>query len=194
MRLTILAAAALLTFATPATAQTAGPSPAVTPTPAADPADVASPEALVAALYGVISGDKGVPRDWDRFRSLFHSTGRLMPTGRDSSGVGATRAMTPDDYITRNGAYLVAEGFHEREIAQRTERYGRIAHVFSTYEGLHSLSDPQPFARGINSIQLFNDGARWWVISIYWHSETADTPIPPAYLPEATPPPLTEAG
>lgn len=182
MRLSILAAAMALAFAVPATAQTPVASPPASP---AVPADVASPEAIVAALYDVISGDAGVARDWDRFRSLFHPTARLMPSGLNAQGVGVVRSVTPDEYITRSEPFLVGEGFHEREIARRTERFGRIVHVWTTYESLHSLSDAQPFARGINSIQLFHDGTRWWVLSVYWQGENPTEPIPAEFLPPA---------
>lgn len=188
MRLTLLAAALVLALAAPAVAQTPlAPAPVVAPSPApaANPADVASPEAIVAALYDVISGDAGVARDWDRFRSLFHPTARLMPTGVNREGVGVARAITPEEYITLAGPTLVGEGFHERAIAGRTERFGHIVHVWSTYEGLRSLSDPTPFVRGINSFQLFHDGSRWWVMTIYWQAETPQTPIPADYLPSA---------
>lgn len=182
MRFSILAAALVLACAVPAVAQT--PPPPV-PVSTAAPADVATPEAIVAALYDVISGDAGVARDWDRFRSLFHPTGRLMPSGMNAQGQGVVRSITPDEYITRAEPRLVGEGFHEREIASRSERFGQIAHVWTTYESLHRLSDPQPFARGINSIQLFNDGTRWWIVSVYWQSETPEAPIPAEYLPRA---------
>jgi hypothetical protein len=36
--------------------------------------------------------------------------------------------------------------------------------------------------RGINSIQLFNDGSRWWILSIYWQHETPQHAIPQKYL------------
>ncbi|WP_374515500.1 hypothetical protein [Brevundimonas sp.] len=180
MRLSALAAAVLLAGAAPAAAQQPSPPP---PVDVAAPADVASPEAVVAALYDVISGDAGQARDWDRFRSLFHPTARLMPSGADREGRGVVRSVTPDAYIARSEAFLLREGFHEREIARRSERFGRILHVWSTYETLHSLSDPAPFARGINSIQLFHDGARWWILSVYWQAETPEAPIPSDYLP-----------
>lgn len=61
--------------------------PAIVTSPPAAPADVASVDAIVAALYDVISGPVGQARI----------------------------------------------GFREREIARRTERFGHIAHVFSTY-------------------------------------------------------------
>lgn len=182
MRLSILAASLALAFAAPAAAQAP---PAAPPASTAAVADVASPEAIVAALYAVISGDRGVARDWDRFRALFHPTARLMPSGLNAQGVGVVRSVTPDEYITRSEPFLVGEGFHEREVARRSERFGRIVHVWTTYESLHALSDAQPFARGINSIQLFHDGSRWWILSVYWQGETPAEPIPAVYLPPA---------
>jgi hypothetical protein len=183
MRLSILAAALALILAQPAVALTPPAPPQVST--AAD-ADVATPEAIVAALYDVISGDVGVARDWDRFRALFHPTARLMPSGLNAQGVGVVRSVTPDGYISLAEPVLVGQGFHEREIARRSERFGRIVHVWTTYESLHSLSDPQPFARGINSIQLFHDGSRWWILSVYWQGETPTEPIPADYLPSAS--------
>lgn len=180
MRLSILAVALALGCAVPAAARTPAPPISV---PAVTPADIATPEAIVAALYDVISGDAGVPRDWARFRSLFHPTARLAPSGVNREGQGVVRSVTPDEYITRSEPLLLAEGFHEREIARSAERFGRIAHVWSSYESLHRLSDPQPFARGINSIQLFDDGSRWWILSVYWQAETPAAPIPVEYLP-----------
>lgn len=186
MRLSILTTALFLACATPVAAQTPPASPPAAPAaPAPAPADVASPEAIVAALYQVISGDIGVARDWDRFRALFHPTARLMPTGQNAQGVGVVRSITPDEYIALAEPALIGQGFHEREIARRSERFGHIVHVWTTYEGLHSLSDPRPFVRGINSIQLFHDGTRWWILSVYWQGETPAEPIPPEYLPAA---------
>lgn len=182
MRLSILAAALVIVCAGPAAAQALAPP---VPVSTAAPADVATPEAIVATLYEVISGDAGVPRDWARFRSLFHPTARLMPSGVNREGQGVVRSITPDEYIARSEPLLLAEGFHEREIARRAERFGRIAHVWSSYESLHRLSDPQPFARGINSIQLFDDGSRWWILGVYWQAETPAAPIPAEYLPPA---------
>ncbi len=160
------------------------PTPAHAVQPAADPADVASIDAIIAALYEVISGDAGVARDWDRFRSLFVPGATLSPVGRPGGGAAyARRVITPDEYADMSGASLEANGFHEVEIHRVTEEYGVIAHAFSTYESRRSSSDPEPFARGINSIQLMNDGSRWWVVSIFWFAEAPEHPIPEQYLP-----------
>lgn len=159
------------------------PPPAPPPAPTANPADVATLDGVMHAVYDVISGDSGQARNWDRFRSLFAPGARLIPTfpRRDSSG-NAIRVLTPEEYVTRAGQAFQTQGFFEREAARRTETYGPLVHVFSTYESRHHRTDAQPFQRGINSFQLYSDGARWWVVTIFWWGETPATPIPPRYL------------
>jgi hypothetical protein len=153
--------------------------------PPARVADVASPEAILAATYEVISGPKGEPRDWDRFRSLFLPGARLIPTTRNSSGGGVSaHAYTPEEYIRRATPFFQKDGFFERGTWRRMERYRNIAQIFSTYESRHE-ANAEPFARGINSFQLFFDGTRWWVVTIFWQAETDDTPIPKEFLPGA---------
>jgi hypothetical protein len=164
----------------PAAAQVA------TPPPAAKPADVSSPDAIMAATYDVISGPAGQPRDWDRFRSLFVPGARLIPVVAKKTGGGYdTRVITPDEYAQKADAYFQKNGFAEREIARTAERYGNIMQIFSTYESRHDAKDAQPFARGINSFQLFYDGSRWWVVTIYWLEETPENPLPKEFLPPA---------
>jgi hypothetical protein len=81
-----------------------------------------------------------------------------------------------------SGKVLEERGFFEREIGRTTEQFGSITHVFSAYDSRNRAEDPAPFARGINSIQLLNDGTRWWVVSIFWDSERPGQAIPPKYL------------
>ncbi len=101
---------------------------------AADPKDVVSQEAIIAALYDVISGPACQARDWDRFRSLLAPGARLIPTGMNVERRAVVRAMTPDDYATATGANLERSGFFEREISTTGETFGAVTHRFSTYE------------------------------------------------------------
>jgi hypothetical protein len=172
-------------MAAEAAAQTAAPQPQPVPAdpfaglPAARPHDAGSIDQIVSALYDVISGDAGVKRDWNRFRSLFHPGARMIPTGKSAtSGKIAARMLTAEDYVQRTGPLLERDGFHEQELNRRVDSFGNIAQVFSSYEARHKLSDAKPFLRGINSIQLFNDGSRWWVTSITWSQETPEHPLP----------------
>lgn len=153
------------------------------PRPQADPVDVESLDAIVKALYDVISGPIGEARDWDRFRSLFIPEARLIPTGRNQAGNAGYRVMTAEDYVMANSQALTDIGFTETEIARTVETFGNVSHVFSTYESKFTRNGQPSTAHGINSIQLFNDGSRWWVVNVFWDSERPDNPIPAKYLP-----------
>jgi hypothetical protein len=156
-------------------------SPVIQPVPAVRPADVESIDAIITALYDVISGPAGQPRDWNRMRSLFVPGGRLMPTSQRQGGGTNVRIMEVNDFVALSGPNIERIGFTEREIFRRTEQFGSIAHVFSTYEGEREIDDN--VIRGINSIQLLYDSTRWWIISVYWEAERPDNPLPAAYLP-----------
>ena len=149
----------------------------------ANPKDVESAEALVAALYNVISGPAGEKRNWERMRTLFLPEGKLMATGKKPDGTMGKRIMTVEDYIATSGSFLEKEGFFEREIGRRMEQFGSVVHVFSTYDSKRKLTDEKPFMRGINSIQLWNDGKRWWIVSVFWQAETPDKKKKKKYLP-----------
>lgn len=134
-------------------------------------------------LYASISGPAGLRRDPDRFRNLFvKDMGRLAAVGRDpKTGEFHVHLITPEDYIQKSFPYLEKNGFFESEVARRTERFGSIMQVWSTYESRHALGE-QPFQRGINGLQLVNDGTGWKILSIFWEGERPDNPIPEQYL------------
>jgi len=160
----------------PAASQTA-------PAGSAKAEDFESVDSILTATYEVISGPAGKKRDWDRFRSLFYPGARLIPTGkRPSESDVRARVFTPEEYIQRSSPFLEKEGFFERGVSNKIERYANIAQVFSTYESRHNVDDAEPFQRGINSFQLVFDGKRWWVMTILWQGETPETPIPTEFL------------
>lgn len=160
----------------------AAPAVAADSTPRPRPEDVQSVDAIMAAVYDVISGPAGQARDWNRFRSLFAPGARLIPTGKRADGRGVLLPWTVEDYITRAGRSLEQGGFFERELGRKQERFGNIVHLLSAYDSRRKADDPAPFARGVNSVQLWYDGSRWWVVTIYWESESPTTPIPPELL------------
>ncbi len=145
------------------------------------PEDVETLDGIMAALYDVISGPAGQERDWDRFHGLFLEGARLIPTQASPDGV-YHQVWSPQEYSEGAGPMLEENGFFEREIGRTTETFGNITHVFSAYDSKRTLEDPAPFARGINSIQVLNDGERFWIVSIFWDSERGDNPIPDRYL------------
>lgn len=142
--------------------------------------DVASVDGIIAALYDVISGDPGAPRDWDRFRNLFRPETRLIPTRKTPEGTLTLQALTPEDYV-QLFTTRIATGFFEREVHRVTEQYGTVTHLFSTYETKEKKDGPVT-NRGVNSIQLFHDGKRYYVINIFWCAENLGFPLPDKYV------------
>ena len=139
--------------------------------------DVASIDGIVRALYEVISGPAGAPRDWERERSLFFPGARLVPTRLGPDGKPVAELFDIEGYIASRSPMFEKDSFFETEIARRTFVFGNIAHVLSSYELSRTPADP-PFVRGINSIQLFHDGSRWWVLSIARDNERPGSPLP----------------
>jgi hypothetical protein len=156
-------------------------SPVRAPVPAA-PADVKSAEAIVKAAYDVISGPAGTPRNWQRFYSLFTPGARLIPTSRGQDGVPHLAPVTPQEFVRQATEYFATKPFYEGEIGRSADTFGAITQVFSAYASRHAPDDPAPFERGINSFQLFNDGTRYYIVTIYWDDETSGHTIPSRYL------------
>src|SRR6266404_1184113 len=163
-----------------ATSQSAtSPSPT---TPEASPKDVQSLDAIVAAIYDVISGPPGA-RDWNRFNSLFAKDARLIAVRMPKDGKPSLAVMTPKDYADKAGGYFLEHGFFEHELSRKTDSFGAMTHIYTTYES-RETKDGKPIDRGINSMEFFNDGQRWWCVEIYWDAERAGNPIPEKYLRE----------
>lgn len=174
---TLLLTASLLALAAPLAAQAAPPPP-----PPAKAEDVSSIDGIMKAVYDVISGPAGQMRDWNRMRSLFIPGARLIPTGRGQDGKHGAQVWTLEEYISKVGPRLEENGFFERELGRVEERYANIVHLMSAYDSKRKADDPQPFTRGVNSFQLMYDGARWWVVTIFWQGETPDNPIPAKFI------------
>lgn len=148
-------------------------------------ADVASPEAAVKALYETVARAPGARYDWPRMRTLF-LPGALMLPNPEQTG-GTPRVLSVEDFIrwidsgtTVGGAN--DKGFAEEEIHSVVERFGDIAHVFSTYQK-HFWQDTNILGRGINTIQLVHRQDRWWIVAISWDEENGAGPVPAKYLP-----------
>ena len=168
------AAAASLIALAPCQAQSAPPAAA---------ADVRSMDAIIHAYYDVISGPAG-DRDWNRFYSLWTPGGRLIQTSRAApDSTPHTTVMTPQEFAQKLGPYFAKNAFYENEISSHSvETFGAITQLFSTYAVMDAADDAKPKSRGIYSAQLFNDGKRWYIVTMYWDNEHRGTAIPSRYL------------
>jgi hypothetical protein len=144
----------------------------------ANPADVGSIEGMLSAVYACISGPVGTPRQWSRFRTLFDPNARFLATRVNPQ----TQDITPvgrsvQEFMDAGDVNLTRNGFTERELGHTIRRFGNVASVLSGYEGTFA-STGQVVGRGVNFIQLYFDGKRWWVLTIAWDTERPDNPIP----------------
>ena len=142
-----------------------------TPTPRQS--DVATLDAIMNALYETVSGAIGQPRDWDRFRSLFLPGARLMPIVSIAGEKASVRLLSTEDFIQRVEPIFAKEDFWERETSRKTETAGHFAHVLSFYESLRDPNGP-PFEHSVNSVQLLNDGSRWWIVNLMWNTSRTE--------------------
>ena len=165
---------AVLTVAQPAAGQEQEAAPAAAP--AANPADVESIDAIIAALYDVISGPAGA-RDWDRFRSLFAPKATLSRMAPRPDGTTPVRVLTPEEYVELAGGYFIENPFYEREAGRELEQFGNVANAMSFYESRRAPEE-EPFTRGVNTITLLHDGTRWYVLSIAWDEVREGLPAP----------------
>jgi hypothetical protein len=156
-------------------AQTA-PAQPTSPAVAASSEDGKSPESLLVAIYAAISGPAG-ERDWAHFRNLFLPDALFTRTAANPEGKIVLTSENVDGFVKTAGDYFMKQPFYETQITGQIQRYGRMVQAFSSYESRHAPAE-KPFSRGINSVQMINDGKRWWVVSIAWDSERTDNPLP----------------
>ena len=185
MRIALLTFAMFTSFAASAWAQSSVPaSPEqakpTTAAPTAAQSDVSSVDAIMKALYDSISGPAGKPRDWDRLRSLFLPDARMMPVSQNpDSGEVGIRMLSVDDYVRTSASFIEKRGFHETEKARYAESFGHIAYVMSSYEARTEVEPIQMV--GTNTLQLMNDGKRWWIVSLMWESQPTNKVLPKYY-------------
>jgi hypothetical protein len=186
----LLALTGIAAAQTPPAPSSPTPQPAATPQPPPPP-DASSIDAIVKALYDGVSHPPGKDGDWTKLRTIFAAGARLTPPRRPT---GEFAFLSAEEFIDRVAKGIASrnahdsggdKGFVEREMARRTDCFGNVCQIFSTYEARYTAADAKPFMRGINSIQLVKDGNRWWVANVVWDQEAPDKPIPPAYLPKS---------
>ena len=139
------------------------------------PQDVASPDAIIRRAYELLSGRATDVRDWDAWKALHGPGARLIPLERSAEGKLVARVLAPDEFIASRSPFLAQQDFYEWETARKEDRFGAFAHVWSNYDAAAAMRGTPIIRRGVNSIQLWNDGARWWILSVLWDAVAALT-------------------
>ncbi len=144
------------------------------------PEDVSSIDGMIKAWYDIVTVPKGQMPDWARDHTLYIKDIRFVEM-HEKDGKPIPHIVSHQQFADES-AGIASEGFSEQEIHRVTERLGNIAHVWSTYESRRTKDGPV-IARGINSIELFWDGQRWWIANAIWDQESPTKPIPKEFLP-----------
>jgi hypothetical protein len=146
------------------------------------PQDVATLDGIISAFYDVVSGPAGQPRQWSRDRTLYVPGVLFISTEVGKDGKPYHQIMSHQQFVDRSDASVVSQGFYEQEIHRVTTRYGTIVHVMSTYVERRTLNGPL-IGRGVNSLELFYDKNRWWIVCDLWDEERPGNPLPKDLLP-----------
>ena len=137
--------------------------------------------ALIDDFYDTVSGPAG-PRSVERQRRIFHPAAQLMRTGLGPDGRPWIKVMTPEGWVADTAEFFATNDFYERDAGCDVERFGHIAWARSVYEARRHPDDRELVKRGVNTIQLFHDGDRWWITSVLWTDERSDLPLPEGWL------------
>jgi hypothetical protein len=143
--------------------------------------DVGTIDGIIQAYYNVVTVKKGEKISYQR-DSLLHIPNAMVGIVRKTKiGESKLQMITLKQYHKNSDASLEKDGFYESEISRQVENFGAIYQVWSTYQTKYEANGPV-ISRGINSIQLYFDGTRFWIISWAFDSESKEQPIPRKYL------------
>jgi hypothetical protein len=145
--------------------------------PDADCALPSEPKGIPAAIDAAITG--AADKDRACMKALLMPEARMVIVSLGADGAPSYTLLTLDDWIARTKARGHAM-LEEKQLKFHVERYGNIAHLWSSYA---LNSDGKQVARGINSIQAIKEAGGWRVTGIMVQAESATAPLPKEYLP-----------
>lgn len=141
--------------------------------------DFSNIDTVIGATYTAISGPPG-GQDWDLEDQLFHADARLVRTRVAEDGTPIHFSFTVDEFREATIPLLAGRHFYEIETNRKTFQFGNVAQAFSEYEARDAQEGGTLLFRGMNMIQLFWDGARWWIMHIIWDNERDGVTLPDA--------------
>jgi hypothetical protein len=146
--------------------------------------DLSTVNGIIQSLYAVISGPAGKERNWEDFKNLFAENARMYIAVPSNDSGSVLKSITPEEYVQRNKTRLSDIGFNERELYRITNTYGAGTQILSTYEShFTNKNGEEEIAKGINNIQLYFNGNRYFIVSIFWDANAKNIQVPDRYLP-----------
>ena len=144
--------------------------------------DTKSVQNILDAYYNCISGPIGQERDFDRFRNLFHPSANFTYSywNKEETKASVLLFNSVEEFIEKLD-YLDKKGFYEHEIVNTINEFSTVIQVFSTYTYRVEDNSTVP-KKGITSYEIFYDGERYWIMSMFWNIESNKYKIPKKYL------------
>ena len=135
-----------------------------------------TPEKAVSALWRALSNDPGSSADVATLERLFHEDAVIFG-GLYKEGAPVMRRSSVTEFL-KLYAGPQKNGFYECEVTRSLKTYDRFAVAYSVVESRSDKAAAAPDFTGINSIQLYKVGSQWKVLSLYYHVEAKEMPIP----------------
>lgn len=135
-----------------------------------------SPESTAAQLWRAMSHGPNAGADVATLGKLFHRDGMLYGGAYKVDGTPTFSATRATDFVASLAAPRV-KAFYECEVKREVKRYDRFATVHSVVESRRDRDAPAADFVGVNSIQLYQDGEHWKIISLYYHVEKPGAPV-----------------
>ncbi len=143
--------------------------------------EVGTLDGIIKAYYDVVTVKKGEKVSYQRDSCLHVPNALVGSAQKGKDGKVSLKLITLKQFHQASDAFLEKDGFWEREIGRKVENFGAIYHVWSTYETKNTADGPV-IERGINSIELYFDGTRFWILSWVFDHESDGQRIPQKYL------------
>ncbi len=141
--------------------------------------DVSTIDGIIKASYEIVSGKAKEKRNWERDNSLHHKNAQYFFFNRMNDKLEIT-TMSLDAFHKLTDEIIEEDGFFESEINREVRIFGKMAHVWSSYE-TRLVKDGPVVRRGINSIQLLYENNRWFIVSWVFEGETKESRIPKTF-------------
>lgn len=141
--------------------------------------DRQSIDGIARTFFSAFDNRNGAP-NLDVLRSLFVERGLII-----RNTTGAPEVMDVDAFIAPRRAILTdgtLTGFHEEELAARTEIFGNIAQRFCSYRK-SGVRNGVPFdARGMKTMQFLRVADGWKLASVVWDDERDGLAVAEPYV------------
>jgi len=122
------------------------------------------PEALIRALYKLVTFPGGTTPDWNAAREMFLDEAVVvLRTSRDSSTVFNVEGWIDDFVRFIDTSPAKEKGFSETIVRMHTVAMGDIANVWVLYEA--KLTD-RAGQQGVDNFSLVRRGGKWLIASV----------------------------